>query len=477
MKRLTLISISIFLLTNIIYGQDIINETGKDGKFIVRDAEQKEQLRVEDGSVEITGELKIETMPEGKNTDDMVVWDRNDKSLKVVPRIFSKVSPLSEPLNTRSWHSIGYDQVDDEGNEISASVQGSAVTWNQFNTDYGYIKLGPANIKGAHIYTDMSKFIFNKKVFVTSGEFGAHASADLIFKTGGKTRLIMKNNTGDVGIGTTNPLSKLSVGGDGASFTTIYGQNANSLGKGVFGFASNSGDVENYGGYFQSVGEQGRGVYGYASNSGDVENYGGYFRAEGSTGRGVYGYATNSGIGTNYGGYFEGRGSTGRGVFGYASNSGNVLNYGGYFYASGSSGIGVHGISYGTNGKGVVGWGNVAVTSYDFDAIGPGVNYGATSSIRWKNNIVEIDAPLEKLAKLRGVYFDWDEEHGGGHDVGMIAEEVGKVLPEIVVYEENGIDADGMDYSKLTPLLVEAVNAQQEIIAELQKRIELLESN
>ncbi len=43
--------------------------------------------------------------------------------------------------------------------------------------------------------------------------------------------------------------------------------------------------------------------------------------------------------------------------------------------------------------------------------------------------------------------------------MGMIAEEVGEALPEIVNYEENGIDAIGMDYSKLTPLLVEAVNA------------------
>jgi archaellum component FlaC len=41
----------------------------------------------------------------------------------------------------------------------------------------------------------------------------------------------------------------------------------------------------------------------------------------------------------------------------------------------------------------------------------------------------------------------------------MIAEEVGRVLPEIVDYEENGVDAVGMDYSKLTPLLVEAVKA------------------
>lgn len=55
--------------------------------------------------------------------------------------------------------------------------------------------------------------------------------------------------------------------------------------------------------------------------------------------------------------------------------------------------------------------------------------------------------------------FDWDDEHGGQHDVGFIAEEVGEVLPEIVDYEENGIDAIGLDYSKLSPLLVEAVKA------------------
>ncbi|MFT5424515.1 MAG: hypothetical protein ACI89L_002310 [Phycisphaerales bacterium] len=96
---------------------------------------------------------------------------------------------------------------------------------------------------------------------------------------------------------------------------------------------------------------------------------------------------------------------------------------------------------------------------YDFYANGAGTNYGAASSRRWKNNIVNIDDPLGKLAQLRGVYYDWDQEHGGMHDVGMIAEEVGKVLPEIVQYEANGYDASGMDYSKLTPLLVEAVNA------------------
>ncbi len=113
------------------------------------------------------------------------------------------------------------------------------------------------------------------------------------------------------------------------------------------------------------------------------------------------------------------------------------------------------------------------VNSYDVNATGPGINYGATSSKRWKTNIVEIQSPLTKIAQLRGVYFDWDEAHGGHHDIGFIAEEVGKVLPEIVGYEENGVDASGMDYSKLTPLLVEAMN---EMRREYQEKFDKMES-
>jgi hypothetical protein len=85
------------------------------------------------------------------------------------------------------------------------------------------------------------------------------------------------------------------------------------------------------------------------------------------------------------------------------------------------------------------------------------------------------------------VYFDWDKEHGGHHDIGMIAEEVGAVVPEIVSYEPNGIDAIGMDYSKVTPLLVEAIkslraekdaeiDALRAENAELRARIDALET-
>jgi hypothetical protein len=168
----------------------------------------------------------------------------------------------------------------------------------------------------------------------------------------------------------------------------------------------------------------------------------------------------------------------------------NVQNDGIAIYASGqvgvigksSGGIGVKGES--VTGDGVYGWGTFGVrgfghsvgvdgagNTYDFYASGRGEDYASSSSIRWKRNIEPIPDPLGTVGQLRGVYFDWDQEHGGRHDIGMIAEEVGAVLPEIVVYETNGVDATAMDYSRLTPLLVEAVKALKQETNDLKQQL------
>jgi len=89
------------------------------------------------------------------------------------------------------------------------------------------------------------------------------------------------------------------------------------------------------------------------------------------------------------------------------------------------------------------------------------------SSRRWKTDIHTINDPLGKVERLRGVTYRPKE--GGAEQIGLIAEEVGEVLPEIVQYEENGVDAQSLDYSRLVAVLIEAVKEQQ-------KRIEALES-
>ena len=73
------------------------------------------------------------------------------------------------------------------------------------------------------------------------------------------------------------------------------------------------------------------------------------------------------------------------------------------------------------------------------------------SSARYKDNVFTFKNPVETAKKLRGVEFTWRET--GRQDFGFIAEEVGKVLPQLVSYENDGENAIGMDYSRITSLL------------------------
>ena len=94
------------------------------------------------------------------------------------------------------------------------------------------------------------------------------------------------------------------------------------------------------------------------------------------------------------------------------------------------------------------------------------------SSRRWKTNIKTIEAPLEIVQKLRGVTYNWKKD--GKADIGLIAEEVGEVLPEIVEYEKNGVDAKSLDYSRIVSVLIESVKEQQKQIDKQQEMINKL---
>ena len=95
------------------------------------------------------------------------------------------------------------------------------------------------------------------------------------------------------------------------------------------------------------------------------------------------------------------------------------------------------------------------------------------SSARYKEEITPMSNPIETAKKLRGVEFTWKES--GHQDFGFIAEEVGKVLPQLVSYEADGKSAIGMDYAKITSLLVECVKTQQTQLEAQGKRIKTLE--
>src|SRR5580704_9195121 len=91
------------------------------------------------------------------------------------------------------------------------------------------------------------------------------------------------------------------------------------------------------------------------------------------------------------------------------------------------------------------------------------------SSRRWKTNIQPLHNALGMVDQLRGVSYDL--KGSGKHEIGVIAEEVGAVLPEVVTWDENGKDARSVDYSRLTALLIEATKEQQALIQQQQEQM------
>ncbi len=101
----------------------------------------------------------------------------------------------------------------------------------------------------------------------------------------------------------------------------------------------------------------------------------------------------------------------------------------------------------------------------------------STSDIRLKENITPIPNAIEKIRKISGNTYDWKAElkdvHGyEGNDVGVIAQEVEEVLPQLVQDRDNGYKA--VKYDKLVALLIEGIKEQQQHIDNLTIQVEEL---
>jgi hypothetical protein len=186
------------------------------------------------------------------------------------------------------------------------------------------------------------------------------------------------------------------------------------------------------------------------------------------------------------------------------TNTGSASGYGLSLYGGPSAGQPTYGImfagtaTFGTFGSVTADWatyftmdstanrgwvfrnvttGNVASISNGGTATFAGdvVAYG-TSDANLKNNIIPISDSLEKIKKIGGYYFDWNDKQNTfkGADVGVIAQEIEKILPEIVTTRDNGYKA--VKYEKIVPLLIEAIKEQSIIVDGLKEKILQLEN-
>jgi len=94
-----------------------------------------------------------------------------------------------------------------------------------------------------------------------------------------------------------------------------------------------------------------------------------------------------------------------------------------------------------------------------------------SSDINLKQNIQNIPNALQKIQQLNGVYFQWKES--GKDGVGVIAQDIEKVFPELVATDPN-TGLKSVSYGNLVAPLIEAIKEQQKQIDELKAEIEVL---
>jgi hypothetical protein len=94
-----------------------------------------------------------------------------------------------------------------------------------------------------------------------------------------------------------------------------------------------------------------------------------------------------------------------------------------------------------------------------------------TSMRETKTNIENIENILPAVLQMQGVKYDWkDPKYGSDNNYGLIAEDVDKILPNLVSHDQEG-KPRGIQYTKLTAVLLEALKEQQIQIDELKSKI------
>jgi hypothetical protein len=111
------------------------------------------------------------------------------------------------------------------------------------------------------------------------------------------------------------------------------------------------------------------------------------------------------------------------------------------------------------NGADIVASGSITATSFIY-----------SSDRTLKDNIKVLDNSLEKIKNLEGVSFTWKDN--GKEEIGLIAQDVEVVVPELVVTNEDGLKA--VKYGNIVALLIEAVKEQQLEIDELRQELNSL---
>lgn len=437
----------------------------------------------------------------------------------------------------RSYTTYGLTDSTDMRAPMFYDVNDTGYYWNpatdashRFQTPSGYIDIGPKNGGTCHIYTDRPSFYFNKDIIVNGSTVlntsnAPRAANSYVMFYEGFTLNANDMSTNSTGFTYSNnapwtgPVARFSTGGGyDLWLNASYGGNGTGL-----SYRTRNGDAgtynswhriysDSYRPYADDSGTTGQRNFNYLYASSYLESAGAVYGTifYDNNNRGYYmdpdGTSQLSSIYTNnwvrvqgdsgvysqdYGGHLRRPVNASHGtweIFGYNKNGYAGMNVydpqgynNNYMHESGNGGL------YQQNGNGWIFYhsrGNACFgvmtssTSSSYKLYVGGSIYAegdivAYSDRRKKENIVTVDNALNTVNKLRGVYYNRIDDDSKKRQIGVIAQEIQEVLPEVVTHAKD-VDEYGVSYGNITGLLIEAIKEQQQQIEELKQQIEEL---
>lgn len=260
-----------------------------------------------------------------------------------------------------------------------------------------------------------------------------------VFYTAGIERLRI-NNTGKVGIGTSEPNNLIQVKNllqfHPTNYSVHLGEDAGKV---------NTGDYNVFTGK----------AAGYSNTTGSKNLFLGY----------QSGYGNTTGGANVFIGYKAGYNETGSNKLYIANNVDSKPLIHGDF-ENNEVGVGTH-----------------AREGYTLNVGGTAISakWLTNSDVRWKQNIVEITGAVNIVKQMRGVRYDWkvsefpNNAFEQGTQVGLIAQEVEALVPEIVYTDPDGYKS--VAYDKLVSVLLQAIKEQQVVIEQLQLDVQEIIDN
>lgn len=292
------------------------------------------------------------------------------------------------------------------------------------------------------------------------------------------------DSSGNVGIGTSTPGYPLSFPNTLGDKISLWGQSGAHYGLGIQGALLqihadqiNSSIAFGYGssGSFTEVMRvKGNGTVGIGTttpnsawklyvDSGASVTGGGAIYASTDNGNayGISGSNFSNGVG------IDGFTVNGTGVHGRGSLAGWGV------FGESNSGYGVYGLS--NSGYGVLGSSTSNYAGYFIGNVYVTGTITQNSDVRLKQGIRSLGYGLPEVLRLRPVSWTWKQASDGAVQLGLLAQDVEAVLPELVTTAKNDEQTKGINYIGLVPVMISAIQEQQDTIAMLNARLAALE--